>query len=202
MNLYYTPTSPFARWVVVTILECHLPKPNLVVADPWVFPKALVESNPFSTVPALTTDDNETIVESLLIVQYLFRASASKSNKTKMSHELPLLGYAKLLLETAFRNVSLANHHPDHKTSHPFIARTQTMLTQALEKLPQYLPKTPLFNHPAHLHLAVALDYLSFRKPMLADQFLDEAARVFLSPFLERESFTKTSPKNFGTLLL
>lgn len=70
MKLLYSPTSPFARKVRITLhekqLECELVQDNVFSADAQTL---LV--NPLGKVPALVRDDGRALYDSPVIAQYL-----------------------------------------------------------------------------------------------------------------------------------
>jgi glutathione S-transferase len=74
MKLYYTPTSPFVRKVLVVAhetglqdrLETTLLRPTPTKADP-----TLSRDNPLSKIPALITEDAGALYDSAVICEYL-----------------------------------------------------------------------------------------------------------------------------------
>lgn len=74
MKLYYTPTSPFVRKVLVAAhelglaqrIETELLRPSPTKADP-----TLSRTNPLNKIPALVTDDGDGLYDSPVIVEYL-----------------------------------------------------------------------------------------------------------------------------------
>lgn len=74
MKLYYTPTSPFVRKVLVAAhelgladrIETVLLRPSPVQTDP-----VLSRENPLSKIPALVRDDGSTLYDSVVIGEYL-----------------------------------------------------------------------------------------------------------------------------------
>jgi glutathione S-transferase len=74
MKLYYTPTSPFVRKVLVTAqelglgdrIETVLLRPSPVQTDP-----TLSRENPLSKIPALVRDDGASLYDSVVICEYL-----------------------------------------------------------------------------------------------------------------------------------
>jgi len=74
MKLYYTPTSPFVRKVMVVAhetgqagrLETTFLRPTPTKADP-----GLSKDNPLSKIPALVTDDLGVLYDSPVICEYL-----------------------------------------------------------------------------------------------------------------------------------
>jgi len=74
MKLFYTPTSPFVRKVLVAAhelglagrVETVLLRPSPTQADP-----TLSRANPLNKIPALTLDDGTTLYDSPVICEYL-----------------------------------------------------------------------------------------------------------------------------------
>ncbi|MFO0602894.1 MAG: glutathione S-transferase N-terminal domain-containing protein [Polyangiales bacterium] len=74
MKLYYTPTSPFVRKVLVAAhelgladrVETVLLRPSPTQADP-----TLSHANPLNKIPALTLDDGTALYDSPVICEYL-----------------------------------------------------------------------------------------------------------------------------------
>jgi glutathione S-transferase len=69
MQLWYAPTSPFARKVRIAAHELGLAyRIGLIKADPWT-DKRLRALNPLAKVPTLVLDDGRALYESALICQ-------------------------------------------------------------------------------------------------------------------------------------
>lgn len=72
MKLFYSSTSPYARRVLVVAHERGLAGGlELHRVDPWSDPKELLTVTPLGKVPALVTDDGDTIADSTTICEYL-----------------------------------------------------------------------------------------------------------------------------------
>ena len=72
MKLYTNTTSPYSRIVMLGALARGMDDLQLVFADPWATPDALVAVNPLSQVPALVTDGGAVITNSAFIIDFLF----------------------------------------------------------------------------------------------------------------------------------
>lgn len=74
MQLYFSPTSPYARKVLVVAIETGLisriekvdAKPHPIDRD-----QAVVRNNPLGKVPTLVTDDGQALFDSRVICEYL-----------------------------------------------------------------------------------------------------------------------------------
>ena len=70
MKLLYTPNSPYARKVRIVALEKHieLELQEVVLGDP---DSPLKQHNPLGKIPTLILNDNESLYDSRVIVEYL-----------------------------------------------------------------------------------------------------------------------------------
>lgn len=83
MQLYYSPTSPFARKVRVLINELKIQDQfDLLAVDPWTDPN-LRPINPLSKIPTLVVNHKEVLFDLALICEYL---STLKDKKLGLSH--------------------------------------------------------------------------------------------------------------------
>lgn len=198
MKLYLNETSPFARFVLICIMEYELDQPELIWVNPWEWEPALVEKNPFSMVPVLLTESNDTLYESSIIVKYLTKHKTSHSSFNEYQWE----GFSKILLETAFRHVSLARYSPKEGKDHPFIVRTERMLQSALGSVSTFpLSSTEDGIYPlGALQLATALDYIDFRLPSLSKKYLSKKISAEMNIIRKRPSFVKTNAENIAKL--
>ncbi len=72
MKLRYSPSSPFARKVIVAALERGLEgRFEKIMTDPFSEETGLRDVNPLGKIPALELDDGRVIIESNLICEYL-----------------------------------------------------------------------------------------------------------------------------------
>lgn len=74
MELYASPTSPYARIVRLVLAQKQLgDRVQEHMLDPWQSPPALLAVNPVCRVPALVTDEGAALTETAVIVLYLER---------------------------------------------------------------------------------------------------------------------------------
>ncbi len=72
MQLYISPTSPYARKARIMVLEKGLvSKVEITPLIPWDNPPELVEKNPLSQVPVLLLESGEAIFDSRVICAFL-----------------------------------------------------------------------------------------------------------------------------------
>lgn len=74
MELYASPTSPYARMVRLVIAQKQLEDQVAEhLLDPWQSPPALLAVNPVCRVPTLVTGEGAALTEAAVIVLYLER---------------------------------------------------------------------------------------------------------------------------------
>ena len=72
MKLWYSPTSPYVRKVLVTAIELGIrDQIELVRTDVWDPATTVGEINPLGRIPALETDDGEALYDSPVICEFL-----------------------------------------------------------------------------------------------------------------------------------
>lgn len=72
MQLYWFPTSPFARKVVACAIAREIDRQiEILRINPHELPGALIAANPLSKVPCLVTDDGVALFDSPVICEYL-----------------------------------------------------------------------------------------------------------------------------------
>lgn len=72
MQLFHSPTSPYARKVYACALALGLEgRITLVQTNPHISPETLLAMNPLSKIPCLITDDGIGLYDSRVIVEYL-----------------------------------------------------------------------------------------------------------------------------------
>ncbi len=72
MQLYISPTSPYARKAWMVVLEKGLQdEVEIIPVNPWGSPPELTSKNPLSQVPVLVTEPDQAIYDSRVICAYL-----------------------------------------------------------------------------------------------------------------------------------
>ena len=191
MKLYLNDTSPFSRAVVAAALLTKSSSLSLEWVDPWSSPAELVDANPFCLIPTLVTKEGISLSESLCICQHLIEVSQSKdltSIDYQSVDEVCQLGFAKTLMEIAFRSAALKRYTDE---SNELIARGEKGISVALEKLNQQLSvdgiKSYLQPNLANLYLHVALDYVQFRHSAI----FNAVENNDIAEFIQRSPFTQ-----------
>ena len=167
MQLWSTPSSPFARKVRVTIHELGLTdRIELVVVNPWTDPR-LRALNPLAKVPTLVLDDGSALFESGVICEYL-DALASRPRLypapgPERWRALRLQGLADGAATAAGR-LFADEHRPEHDRSQAVMRR----LGLAIDGCLGALEDEALFGERitiGDIAVAVFAEYLDFRWP-------------------------------------
>jgi len=193
MELWLTPTSPFARKVRIAAAELGLSsRISLVKVDPWN-DERLRTINPLSKVPTLVLDDGSVLFESAVICDYLDELQGGRrlfpASGPDRWQSLLLHGLADGAL-TAMGRLFADERRPTNERSEAMLAR----FAQARDATLDQLEQTSLRDEPLIGEIAVAalLGYLDFRwsdrdwrasRPKLTDWF---------ERFNERPSMTST----------
>ncbi|CFX28290.1 putative Glutathione S-transferase family protein [Candidatus Filomicrobium marinum] len=190
MKLFYSPTSPYARKVLVVAHEKGLVDAfELVEVNPWKDPEDLLAVSPFCKVPTLATKEDGVITESTTICEYLDNISAAPSlvqpNRLEV---LTRAGIAQGLKDATVASV-LEVRRPVEFQWHSWLERQRNAITRALPRVPT--PPSGRFDL-GDIGLACALAYLDLRLKELDWRSLQPG----LGPWLEEVS---TRPSMLAT---
>lgn len=184
MELWYAPTSPFARKIRVVAHELGLQSGlRLVETNPWSDTN-LRALNPLAKVPTLVLDDGNVWWESGLIAERLEALGGGHRLFPAAGPErwraLSLQALADGACTAAGRLFSDENRRPNE--------RSQAMLVrfaEAIEASLDYLEQAALVDPPTigEISVAVLLGYLDFRWP---DRGWERARRPGLTAWYER----------------
>ena len=171
MKLFTSNTSPYSRIVMLAALAHGLDDLQLAYADPWTTPAELTAINPLSQVPALVTDEGAVIVNSPLILDFLFE------RPFRGARQAAVAGYAFELLDQVVKAYSLERFKPAQGEPHPHIERARQAVARGLA----HAPLLDAASDEAAQHvLGMALSYAELRHPALFKQFLNaENQRAF-----------------------
>lgn len=191
MQLWYAPTSPFARKVRIAAHELGIAsKLALVEVNPWTDPR-LRALNPLAKVPTLVTDAGEALWESGLICEHL----DSLGGAPRLVPFSPEARWRTLRLQaladgamTAAGRLYADENRPAEQRSAAMLDRFRTTLDAALSYL-EPLSLAPDLPRIGEIATAALLGYLDFRwperdwragRPRLAEWFQEAEARPSL----------------------
>ncbi|WP_417529957.1 glutathione S-transferase N-terminal domain-containing protein [Marinobacter lipolyticus] len=208
MKLFYSPTSPFARKVLVCATEHELLNGlKLVQLHPLQDAEAVAAVTPLGKVPALQTETGRLIVDSPLICEYLDRQAVSSGGQSfipSTTHTPELAdddarvhALADGLMDAAYLHVMESNRQPEQQSPlwkdrwRNAIHRTLTFLETEYtnERLPSNLTM-------GGIALGCALGYLDFRLADMNWRDTHPALIDFYRPLSERKSFIDSTPSS------
>lgn len=165
MQLRYSPTSPYARKILVVIQETGLADEVTIVPTNPHQEESLRAQNPLCKVPTLVLEDGMSLFDSPVIAEYLL-ALASNSDLLPLGGparwgvlQLQALGDGVCDAAVAIRMESL---RPDGERSPGFIARQEAAIIAALDWLEGQARQLEPITLGC-LTIACALGYLDFR---------------------------------------
>lgn len=176
MKLYTSTTSPYSRIVMLGALARGMDDLQLVFADPWATPDALVAVNPLSQVPALVTDGGAVITNSAFIIDFLFGCPWREAAQAATA------GYAYELLDQVVKAYSLERFRLADAPAHPHIERARAAVARGLAHAPQLQAGSDAIEQHA---LGMALSYAHLRHPALWPH-LPEANRLAFAQYEQR----------------
>lgn len=161
MKLFYSPTSPYARMVLIVVHERGLgDELDLHQVDPWNNPEDLLAVSPLGRVPVLVTDEGAAITESTTICKYLDGMGEHPSLFAPQPLEvLTRVGMAQGLMDATVTTVLERRRPPEHQWDH-WAERQLQAIGRTLPKLP--VPPEGRFDL-GDISLASGLAYLDLR---------------------------------------
>lgn len=192
MKLYFNKTSPYARKVRVVVHEKRLAERiQWHETDPWADPEDLHGATPIGKVPALVTDDDLLITESIAIAQHLDLAGDGPSLSAGDAGDLlARTGLAQGLIDASFAIVIEARRPPALQ----WTDWTQRQIRAIDRTLPRLaLPPEGRFDL-GDIGLAVALAYLDFRLKDMAWRARRPDLGAWLDRANQRPSMLATRP--------
>ncbi|MGF1551120.1 MAG: glutathione S-transferase N-terminal domain-containing protein [Paracoccaceae bacterium] len=169
MKLYFSPTSPYVRKVMLVLYLRRLTeKVQLVTANttPTRPDKQVLAHNPLGKVPALVTDEGEALYDSRVICRYLdeFSGGGLYPTDERAFGVLRREALADGLLDAGLLAIDERRLRPEAQQSQQLVDAWQAKITRALgafEAEAEAIRETP--ERIDHLALAAALGYLDFR---------------------------------------
>lgn len=199
MKLRYSTTSPFVRKVTMMALETGLDdRIERVPTNPWDADSDLPSDNPLGKVPALVTDDGQTLFESGLICEYLdslhdgqklFPAGGAARWRALRDHAL-----ANGILEAAVLCLIENKRRPAEVRWADWSDRQTDKIRCALDSLDAEAAGLDRPLDIGTISVAAALDYLDFRFPDIGWRDGRGALQAWYDTFSQRDSFQATRP--------
>ncbi|MEM9781589.1 MAG: glutathione S-transferase [Pseudomonadota bacterium] len=199
MKLYFSPTSPFVRKVMLVLyLKGLVEDVQLVLAPtkPTTPNKQVLGQNPIGKIPCLVTDEGLTLFDSRVICRYLdektgggLYASGDFKLLTREAMADGMMDAGVLAIyEYALRPAG-ARHQPMVDAMHGKIARA----IEAFEKDADAMVTGAI--RIDHIALASALGYMDFRFPGIPWRPKAKKITKWFDDFRETPAMLATAPK-------
>ena len=201
MQLYYSPTSPYVRKVMVLLHETGLvDRVTLTPATvtPITCDQTVVAHNPLTKVPTLTLDDGSDLFDSRVICEYL----------DTLHHGTPMIpnggdarwrvlrvqATADGLLDAALLVRYETFMRPEDKRWPEWIEGQSGKMARALDALEKEANHFTQAVTLAEIATACALGYLDFRYAHQPWRDSHPKLAEFMAAFSQRPSMTATQP--------
>lgn len=201
MKLIGSLTSPYVRKARIVLAEKKIDY-EFVLDNPWNADTGVTRLNPLGKVPVLVLDDDSTLFDSRVIVEYL--DGVSPNNRL-----LPAAGRERIRIKRwealadgvldAAVAAFLEAKRPKKEQSASWIARQREKIGRSLEMMSEELGEQPWCNGNAFsladVAVGAALGYLDFRLAGIKwrEQHAN-LARLF-DELMQRPSFAETVPQ-------
>ncbi|NEX47990.1 glutathione S-transferase [Pseudotabrizicola algicola] len=201
MKLFYSPTSPYVRKVMVLITETGLSGIDLTPASgtPVAPDSGVIARNPLGKIPALEREGAPTLYDSRVICQFLNAQAGARlyPEAPRLWETLTLEATADGILDAALLMVYETRIRPEDCRHAPWVEGQWSKIARALDDLENrwmdYLTAGPL--DMGKIALGCALGYLDFRhagrhwrmgRPLLAAWEAELAARPSMQATLPK----------------
>lgn len=192
MKLYYSKTSPFARKVLVTVIEKNLlDQTELVLANPFGEADELQYVNPLGKIPTLVVGEM-VLFDSPVICEYLDAINRPWLESSRFN-QLCQAALADGVIDAALAIV-LENRRKSDEKSPLWIERQQNSILRSLPVMQQEIDNLHGDISFAHVAFGCALGYLDFRLPGLDWRVGHADLAEWYYKFAQRPSMLDTIP--------
>ncbi len=166
MKLRYAPTSPFVRKVLVVAYETGLEaRIERLPTNVWAADTDIAKDNPIGKVPALITDNGDTLFDSPVICEYLDNLGGGKlfpAAGAARWQALKLQALADGILDAAILR-RLEGNRPAGERSASWSARQAAAVRRGLDALEAQAPLWDEVVTIGQIAAGCACGYLDFR---------------------------------------
>ncbi|MEH6775167.1 MAG: glutathione S-transferase [Cereibacter changlensis] len=200
MRLYYSPTSPYVRKVMVLLHETGmLDQVELISVggtpvDTGTLPLAL---NPLGKIPALERADGPALYDSRVICRYLDSLAGNRlyPSGNRLWDTLTLEATADGMLDAAVLMVYETRVRPEEKRFEPWVEGQWGKIDRALDALEsRWIAHLTGPLDLGQVAVACALDYLDFRHAGRAWRSARPDLAAWHARFADRPSMAATVP--------
>jgi glutathione S-transferase len=199
MQLFYSPTSPYARKCRIVARERGLMgEMEEITCNPMSDPPELQSKNPLGKVPALILDDGTAIFDSPVIVEYLDGlGNAPALIPAAGAPRFKVLVAAALgqgVTDAAFLS-TMEGRRPEAQQSAEVVARHRAAIKRSLDVMAGHLADLPGELTLGHISCAAALGYLDLRHGDLKWREGHDDLAAWFAEFDARPSMQETAPQ-------
>jgi glutathione S-transferase len=200
MKLIGTLTSPYTRKVRVVLAEKRIDY-ELVIDAPYEGATGVPAYNPLGKVPVLVLDDDTTVFDSRVIVEYLDHASpVGRLIPENTRHRIQVRRWEALAdgCAEATAAIVVERRRPESMQSAQYVARQQAKIERALETMSGDLGArnwcSGEFFNLSDIATACCLGFLDLRLPDLPWRRTHPNLARFAEKMAQRPSVRDTQP--------
>lgn len=200
MKLIGSLTSPYVRKVRIVLAEKKI-EVEFALDNPWNPDSGVDQLNPLGKVPVLVLDEDFTLFDSRVIVEYLDGVSPNNRLIPTSGRERTRVKRWEALADgvmDAAAAVFLEGKRPKKERSANWITRQNEKIDRALALAAEDLGEHPFCNGNAFsladIALGSALGYLAFRLPELDWRTRHANLARLFDELMQRPSFVETAP--------
>ncbi len=199
MQLRYSTTSPYVRKVCVCISELGLDaRVERVLTNPWDPDTDLAQVNPLGKVPALVTDDGQTLFDSPVICEYLDSLTPAPALYPPAGmprwRTLRLQALADGLLDAAVARFVELNKRAPNERSEMILDRQWSAMRRAVDAVEAEAGSWGGEITIGHIAAGCALGYVEFRFADMEWPRGRPALESWYAEFSARPSMQQTVP--------
>lgn len=202
MKLFYAPTSPYVRKVMVVAHETGLvDKLELLFSGttPLAGDKELLAHNPLGKIPALVTDEGSCLFDSPVICEYLAASAADTTlfppSGSRRWEALTQQALGDGLLDAALLARYEILMRPEAERSLEWRGAQLRKVEAALDRIEALLPEIGDEVTIGAITFGCGLGYLDFRFPELNWRERRPVAKRWFASFDERPAMVATRPR-------
>lgn len=202
MKLIGSLTSPYVRKARIVLAEKKIDY-DFLIDSPWTPNNDIARYNPLGKIPVLVLDDESTLFDSRVIVEYL-------DTVTPNNRLIPASGRQRILVKRwealadgvcdAAAAAYLEAKRPEDEKSASWITRQREKVIRSLEVITEELGENPwCFGNAfslADIAVGTALGYLDFRFPDIDWKTQHPSLGKLYGKLMQRPSFQDTAPRD------
>lgn len=201
MKLVISPTSPFARKARIAVMEKKI-ECEILVDIPWEASTSVPQYNPLGKIPVLILDDESTLFDSRVIVEYF--DSMSPVAKLIPENGRPRLAVKRWEaladgISDAAATIFIERKRPSERQDGGWIARQQTKIERGLKGLAEDLGDKTWCTGEAYnladIAVGCTLGYLDLRFSEINWRHQYSNLAALSEKLAQRPSFIETVPQ-------